>query len=111
MQLLARSISELSPKIALTTLGFLKKSGALPLQKVIASAVDNAKQKNLAVDTLKFKEVQVLAGSAMKRFRAVSRGTAHSYKKRMSHVKVILTESKQNTEVKPIKQEVKKMST
>lgn len=107
MQLLARSISKLSPAVALTTLGFLNKSGSLPLSKVIASAVANAKQQNLTVDLLKFKEVQVLSGSAMKRFRAVSRGSAHSYKKRMSHVKVILTETKKKTEVVPVKEEGK----
>jgi hypothetical protein len=29
----------------------------------------------------------------MKRFRAVSRGVAHGYKKRMTHVRIIVTDS------------------
>ncbi len=93
MQLLAKSIIAMSARQATTTLGFINKSGAIILQKVIASAIANAKNRaNVAPDELIIKQIQVLPGSAMKRFRAVSRGMAHEYKKRMSHIKVILAE-------------------
>jgi large subunit ribosomal protein L22 len=91
MLLLVDSIKNQRPQQAVETLTYLHKSGAADLKKVIASALANAKNKNVAALTdLEFKHIDVLPGSAMKRFRAVSRGMAHTYKKRMSHVTVVL---------------------
>lgn len=100
MELLAKSIKSMAPKQATQVLRLMNQSGALPLGKVILSALANAKNSNLAEDELGFKKIEVLPGSAMKRFRAVSRGMAHSYKKRMSHVKVVLTTATKS-KVKP----------
>jgi len=97
MLILAQSIRKMQPKTAVVQLTHLNKSGAEALKQVVASALNNAQQKNIMVDQLLFKEIQILNGSAMKRFRAVSRGSAHTYKKRMSHVKVVLTDEKQKT--------------
>lgn len=95
MQLLAKSVKEMPATEAAVTLGHINKSGAKTLQKLISSALANAKNKAIATaGELFIKEIQVLPGTAMKRFRAVSRGMAHSYKKRMSHVHVILTDQK-----------------
>ncbi len=91
LELLARRMSDMSPQQAIDKLTFMPQSGALELKKVIASALANAKNKNLSPD-LKFREIVVLPGGGMKRFRAVSRGMAHEYKKRMSHIKVVLEE-------------------
>jgi len=102
MQLIAKSFGRSLASVAITTLGFMNKSGAKELQKVIASALANAKNSGVEKQGEFFiKEIQVLPGSAMKRFRAVSRGMAHTYKKRMSHIKVILTEKpRENQNVK-----------
>ena len=35
-----------------------------------------------------------MGGPAIKRFNAVSRGQAHAYKKRMTHIRIILTDMK-----------------
>lgn len=94
LDLLVKSVRDLKPTQAVATLAYINKSGAAPLKKVIVSALANAKQQKIGTDLLTFKEIQVLSGSGMKRFRPVSRGMAHSYKKRMAHVKVILTETK-----------------
>jgi large subunit ribosomal protein L22 len=90
LKLLVSSIRNLTPDRAMASLDFINKSGAKDLKKLVESALSNAKNINMDLSNIKFKEIQVLPGGAMKRFRAVSRGMAHTYKKRMSHVKVIL---------------------
>jgi large subunit ribosomal protein L22 len=93
LRLVADSIRTLKPAQAVVSLERMPKRAAKPLGDVIASAVANAKQKGVDIQNLSFKTIEVMGGSAMKRFRAVSRGVAHSYKKRMTHVRIILTDS------------------
>lgn len=72
-------------------LPFLHKSGAQDVLKLIKSALANAENNfNLKRENLKVKELSVRSAGAMKRFRAASRGVAHGYKKRMSHIKIVL---------------------
>jgi len=59
-------------------------------QKAIKTALANAKVKG--VDNLVFKTIEINEGPAMKRFMAGTRGRAKPYEKRMSHIKVVLTE-------------------
>ena len=70
----------------------MPKIAAIPMSTVIASAIANASQKQVKPEDLKFKTIEVMGGPVMKRFHAVSRGQAHSYKKRMTHVRIILTD-------------------
>lgn len=106
MQLLAKSVAQNNASEAVIKLGFIQKSGATELKKTIASALANAKNRGIGVsDNFFIKEIHVLPGSAMKRFRAVSRGMAHEYKKRMSHIKVILAE-KPKVDTKPVQKKV-----
>lgn len=104
--LLADSVRSMPAKQAVTTLNFINKSGARELRQVILSALANAKNRNAASENdLEFKTLSILPGSAMKRFRAVSRGMAHEYKKRMSHVRVVLQE-KPKIEDKRVQKEI-----
>jgi len=109
MQLLAKSVKRMSVGAAVDALIFTHKNGARALRQLLLSALANAKSKNVKSDLL-IKEIHVLPGSAMKRFRAVSRGMAHTYKKRMSHIRVILTEKpikEKNVKIKVQKEEKK----
>ncbi len=92
VRLVADSIRKVNPMEALTKLAALPHSAAAPLAKAIASALANASQKKANTSALSFKTIEVMGGPAMKRFRAVSRGQAHAYKKRMTHIRVILTD-------------------
>ena len=92
VRLLADSVRSLSPVAALAQLSHMSKSAALPLAKVIASAVANAKQKNAKEETLKMSQLEVMGAAGLKRWHAVSRGQAHPYKKRMTHIRVVLTD-------------------
>ncbi len=98
VRLLADTVRPLSPVVALSQLASMPKAAALPLSKVIASALANAKQKNANVETLKMKQIEVMGGAAMKRWHAVSKGQAHPYKKRMTHIRVVLTDEGEKKE-------------
>lgn len=91
MRVILPAIKKLSPKLAVESLPFIAKKAALPLAKVIKQALANAKQKGIDQDDLVFKEIQVNEGPRLKRGRPVSRGQWHPIKKRMSHIRVILT--------------------
>ncbi|MEK7073937.1 MAG: 50S ribosomal protein L22 [Patescibacteria group bacterium] len=92
VRLVARAISGKKVTVALSALGSIPQHAAEPLRKLLESAVANAVQKKAAVDSLVIKAVDVMGGPVLKRWHAASRGMAHSYKKRMTHVKLTLKE-------------------
>ena len=92
VRLVADSIRKLSPAKALELLAITPKQATKPISQVILSAIANAKVKGVKPETLTFKNIEIMGGPVMKRWHAVSKGMAHSYKKRMTHIRVILTE-------------------
>lgn len=94
MRVVADVARKLAPLESLDKLPFLRRKGADVLLKVVKSAITNAKQKGLSDDALIFKEIQIGEGPRLKRGRAASRGRWHPYKRRMSHVRVVLTTRK-----------------
>lgn len=94
LRLMADSIRGMSVLEALAGLDAASQRSAKPLAVLIRSAAANAKVKNAKVGPLTIFKLEVDGGPAMKRWHAVSKGTAHAYKKRMSHVTVTLTEEK-----------------
>ena len=87
---IAGLVKKLEPAKAVEVLPHLKKRGSLMLLKVVKTALANAKEKGLQEKDLVFKEIQVNEGPRLKRGRAVARGRLHPYKKRMSHIRVVL---------------------
>lgn len=94
LRLVAKAIARLSPSHALSTLSFIKKRGSVPLFKTLKNAIANAKYRNLKEEDLVIKNIDILEGRALKRFRASTRGRTHPYKKRTTNIKVILEEKK-----------------
>lgn len=91
VNLLVAQIKKMNPLEAINVLTMVNKSSAPILQKIIKSAVANAKHNfNLNVADLFFKEIIVTKGPMAKRFQPISRGRAHHILKRSSHVTVIL---------------------
>jgi large subunit ribosomal protein L22 len=90
MRLVADAVMRMNVLVALDTLNRVPKHAAKILSEVMKSAVANAKGRNVDGKDLKIKEIIVMGGPAMKRWHAVSRGMAHAFKKRMTHVRVIL---------------------
>ncbi len=91
VRLVVAQIKKMPPQEAVRILDFVPKAASLPLKKVIASAIANAKNNhNLAESDLKFAEIQVGHGQVFKRYRPISRGRAHSILKRTSNIRVVL---------------------
>jgi len=76
---------------ALTILEHTPRNSATPVVKAIKSAQANADHNhNYKPDTLRITEISVTPGPRSKRFRPVSRGMAHPYQKRTSHIRVVV---------------------
>lgn len=111
MRLVADSVRSMDAHEAMQYLTIHPKKASEPIKRVIESAVANAVVKNAKADDLTIHALEVMKGPVMKRWRAVSRGRAHKYKKYMSHVKVVLTEKNQNIKDQTKKNDSKEVST
>ncbi len=92
---------------ALTLLDFAVKRPALPLRKLISSAISNARALGLAEDDLFIKEMRVDNGGMIKRFRPASRGAAHPVRRRSSHITIVLSTGAPKKKTKKLKLEEK----
>lgn len=100
--LIARNVQKKSVPNALTYLSRMNTKGARLVQDVVTSAVANASNNaKLASDQLLVDSIVVGKGIIMKRFRAVSRGMAHKYTKKTSHITVTLKKIAQETKQVP----------
>ena len=88
---------------AIITLSFIPKRSALPLQKLLASALANAKNLSMSTEGLVVKEIRVDEGATLYRRRPRSKGMANPIRKRTSHISVILAESKSKAKTKKLK--------
>lgn len=100
-------IKKLHPVNAIAKLEFIRKRSSDLLIKVIKTAIAQAKAQGVGETELVFKEIQISEGPRLPRGRAASRGRWHPYKKRMSHIKVILTVKKAEKEKSETKKENK----
>ena len=77
---------------ALAELEFLPKRASLPIRKLLLSAVGNAKNMGIEMDTLFIKELRVDKGIVMKRMMPAAMGSGHRINKRTSHLNILLAE-------------------
>ncbi len=75
-----------------THLSFLPKRASLPIQKLLNSAIANAKNAGANVDNLVVSSITVDKGIVMKRSMPRARGSASRINKRTSHVVLTLAE-------------------
>lgn len=98
LRLIADAIRPLSPAAAMSQLSLMSKAAAVPMADVLVSAIANAKAKQVEVGSLRIARIEVMGGPVMKRWHAVSKGQAHAYKKRMTHVRIVLTDEGEKKE-------------
>jgi large subunit ribosomal protein L22 len=114
VRLVVGVIKKMKPAEAVEKLPFVQKRAGIEVSKVIKSAIASAKNAGISDTDLVFKEIQVGEGPRLKRGRAASRGMWHPFKRRMSHIRVVLTtKNKQiNKSEKVIKEkkEIKKQN-
>lgn len=93
---------------ALVILSHTPRRAADPVKKAINSAVANADHNHgYKADTLVISEITVNTGVRSKRYRPVSRGMAHPYMKRTSHISVTVDGSKREAKKPVVKKEAK----
>lgn len=84
---------------ALAAVSFVVKKSAPDIAKLLKSAISNAKN-NYKIDTetsdLYIKEIKVDEGPSYKRYKPVWRGMAHPFKRRTSHITIVLAERKKS---------------
>ncbi len=78
---------------AITQLEFLRKDAALPVLKLLRSAMANA-EHNFKIDptTLRVKAVTADGGPTLKRFRPRAHGSAAPIRKRTTHITLTLSD-------------------
>ena len=89
-RLVADLVRKMEPVKALETLRFSQKAAAKELGKANTTALANAKQKGL--EKTGFKKIEINEGPKMRRFRAGTRGRVKPYKRRMSHIRIVLSD-------------------
>lgn len=105
LRLVVDMVRKLQPNKALEILNFTPKAAAKEVSGAIKVALGNAKQLGLDGEKTVFKKIEVNEGPKAKRIRAGARGRAKPYIKRMSHIKIVLTDDVN------IKSEISKLKT
>jgi large subunit ribosomal protein L22 len=92
---LARALRGLSVADALKIVEFSERKAAFYIRKTLKSAIANAENNaKLSAENLFVKSAAIEHGPLMKRFWPRSRGMASPILRRMSHVKITVTDKK-----------------
>jgi large subunit ribosomal protein L22 len=90
----ARTIRGKNANAALELLKFIPRKSALLISKTLQSAIANAENNHdLSGDSLTVELATVEQGPALKRFKAAARGGVAKRKKRMSHIRIVLSDN------------------
>lgn len=107
VRLVADVVKKMSIVDAIQQLAVINRKSSLLVLKVLRQAIANATNNfGLAVDDLEIDSIVVNDGPALKRWRAVSRGRAHTILKRTCHVRVNL-KTKENVKPAPAAKQLK----
>lgn len=91
MRLVVDGVKDMQISVAVATLSNVNKRAAIPVRKALESAVANAVNNGqVNKDDLFISEMFVNEGVAYKRYHFAARGRIRPYKKKTSHLKVIL---------------------
>ena len=83
-------VRKMDPYAALDILHFTTNAASTPLAKAIKTVIANAGSK----EGISFKSIEINEGLKAKRYRVgtAGRGRGRPYKKRMAHIKIVLTD-------------------
>jgi large subunit ribosomal protein L22 len=110
MRLVADAIRNMPVEDAFRVLTVQQQRAALTITKTLKSAIANAvNNAKMDKDNLVISSIMVNEAQALKRFHPSTRGRIHGYKKRGSHLLIVLKENPAKQDVKKdVKQDVKK---
>ena len=90
----ARAIRGKNANAALELLKFIPRKSAMLLSKTLQSAIANAENNHdLSGDRLIVEQATVEQGPALRRFKAAARGGVSRRRKRMSHIRIVLSDN------------------
>ncbi len=93
----ARTIQGRKAAEAVEFLELVPRKSARLIAKTLKSAIANAENNNnLSADSLRVKSAIIENGPVLKRFKAGARGTAMPRRKKMSHIKIVLSDGNTN---------------
>lgn len=92
VRLVADTVRDDSAESAMRKLELVHKRAAMPIRKVMKSAIANAEGKNAKKENLIIKTLKVDEGVTYKRYRFASRGRVAPILHRTSHITVVLEE-------------------
>ncbi len=93
MREVAREIQGLPAPQAVELLTLIPRKSARLIVKTLKSAIANAENNNnLSSDSLVVASAVIENGPVLKRFKAGARGTAMPRRKKMSHIRIVLSE-------------------
>ena len=82
---------------AVDYLALIPRKSARLIAKTLKSAIANAENNNnLSADSLTIKFALIENGPVLKRFKAGARGTAMPRRKKMSHIRIVLSDGTSN---------------
>jgi large subunit ribosomal protein L22 len=97
VRLVVDLVRGLGVKAALDQLAFANKKAALPVAKLVKSAIANAEHNyELSKDNLFVKEIRVDEAPTLHRWTAKAYGRAGAIRKRSSHINLVLGEVKES---------------
>ena len=97
MREVARTIQGRKAPAAVEYLLLIPRKSARLIAKTLQSAIANAENNNnLAADSLTVKSAVVENGPVLKRFKAGAKGAAMPRRKKMSHIRIVLSDGNPN---------------
>ncbi len=94
----ARTIQGRKAVDAVDYLMLVPRKSAKLIAKTLKSAIANAENNNnLSADSLRVKSAIIENGPVLKRFKAGARGSAMPRRKKMSHIRIVLSDGNTNS--------------
>lgn len=98
MREVARTIQGRPAAEAVEFLSLVPRKSARLIAKTLKSAIANAENnRNLSADSLTVRSAVIENGPVLKRFKPGARGTAMPRRKKMSHIRIILSDGTDNS--------------
>lgn len=92
LRLVADMVRSMNPDMAMSVLQITPKSAAKDLFKAISTVLASAKMQGLNMQNVNFKKIEINESTKMRRFKAGTRGRVKPFKRRMSHIKIVVSD-------------------
>lgn len=85
-------IRKMTPVKSLEILRLTPKMAARDMEKALSTVLANAKMQGADASKLTFAKIEINESMKMRRFRAGTRGRVRPFKRRMAHIKIVLSD-------------------